>query len=268
MESVLNEQIYDEKWLKEANETFRNAPAYPHIVLDNFLKEDIANTLYENFPTAQEMRKSYKNLNENKSEGSGFESYHPAFLKLKKELETDKFKEHFSKLTGIDNLILPEDHRGSGVHQGFDGSYLDVHVDFSIHPTLKLHRRLNLLIFLNKNWKEEYGGHCEFWDKDVKNLIDKALPSFNRAVIFECSQISFHGYSKINIPKDESRKSFYSYFYTEVGKDVKYHDTIFKARPGEGTAKKIKTDVKEKSKNFVKRALYKLNMKKLFNKYE
>ena len=214
------------------------------------------------------MRKNYKNLNENKSEGSGFDQYNPVFKNLKNELATEKFNEFISELTGIDNLILPNDHRGSGVHQGFDGSYLDVHVDFSIHPTLKKHRRLNLLIFLNKNWKEEYGGHCEFWDPEVKNLVAKALPSFNRAVIFECSQISFHGYSKINIPKDESRKSFYSYFYTDIAPGVKYHDTIFKARPEEGMAKKIKTDAKEKSKNLVKKILYKLNFKGLFNKYE
>ncbi|MEX1002196.1 MAG: 2OG-Fe(II) oxygenase [Crocinitomicaceae bacterium] len=268
MESVIDDKLYQEEWLKKSHDAFRNAPGYPHIVIDNFLKEDVANTLYENFPSSQEMRKSYKNLNENKSEGSGFDQYHPLFTRLREELGTDQFKAAFSKLTGIDNLILPNDHRGTGVHQGFDGSYLDVHVDFSIHPTLKLHRRLNLLIFLNKNWKEEYGGHCEFWDADVKNLVGQALPSFNRAVIFECSRISYHGYSKINIPEDESRKSFYTYFYTEVEEGVKYHDTIFKARPNEGTAKKIKTDVKEKSKNFVKRALYKLNLKRLFNKFE
>lgn len=268
MDSLLNDRFYTEEYLKETHDKFRGADGFPHIVIDDFLKPEIADILFENFPTKAEMRKSYSNLNEQKSEGSGFEHYHENFSKLKDELRTEKFREAFSKLTGIDNLILPDDHRGSGVHQGFDGSYLDVHVDFSIHPTLKKHRRLNLLIFLNKNWKEEYGGHCEFWDKDVKNMIGQALPSHNRAVIFECSRYSFHGYSTINIPEDESRKSFYSYFYTDVAPGVKYHDTIFKARPSEGSAKKLKTDMKEGSKNFVKKMLYKLNLKGLFNKYE
>ena len=268
MESVIDERLYNEEWLKKTHDEFRAAEGFPHIVIDNFLKPEIADQLFENFPTKEQMRKSYKNLNEMKSEGSGFEDYHPLFMQLKDELRTEEFKSAFSKLTGIDDLILPDDHRGSGVHQGFDGSYLDVHVDFSIHPTLKKHRRLNLLIFLNKNWKEEYGGHCEFWDKDVKNKIGEALPSHNRAVIFECSKISFHGYSTIHIPENESRKSFYSYFYTDIAEGVEYHDTIFKARPSEGKAKKLKTDVKEGSKNFVKKALYKLNMKRLFNKYE
>lgn len=268
MESVIDEKIYNEEWLTQINKDFSAAEGFPHVVIDNFLKPEVAEALYQNFPSREQMRKSYKNLNENKTEGSGFEDYHHYFNALRTELGTDKFRTAFSKFTGIKDLIIPDDHRGSGVHQGFDGSFLDIHVDFSIHPTLKKHRRLNLLIFLNKNWKEEYGGHCEFWDKDVKNLIGQALPTLNRAVIFECNQISYHGYSTINIPEDESRKSFYSYFYTEIADDVKYHDTIFKTRPEEGKAKKIKTNVKEGSKNFVKKVIYKLNLQKLFNKYE
>lgn len=268
MESVINEKVYNLNWLKETNSKFKGAEGFPHIVIEDFLKPDVADTLFESFPTRKDMRKSYKNLNENKTEGSGFDEYHPLFTQLKNELGTDKFKVSFSQLTGITDLILPDDHRGSGVHQGFDGSYLDIHVDFSIHPTLKKHRRLNLLIFLNKNWKEEYGGHCEFWDENVKNMIGQALPSHNIAVIFECSRKSFHGYSTIHVPEGESRKSFYSYFYTDIAPGVKYHDTIFKARPSEGATKKIKTDVKEGSKNFVKKVIYKMNLKRLFNKFE
>ena len=268
MSTVISDHIYSKEFIERASKTFVNSPPYPHIIIDNFLKEDVAQAMYENFPSSQEMRKSYKNLNENKSEGSGFDEYHEVFNSLKTELGSEKFKTALEEITQIENLHLPSDHRGSGVHQGFDGSYLDIHVDFSIHPTLNMHRRLNVLVFLNPNWKEEYGGHCEFWDKDVKNLVNKALPIMNRCVIFECNDISFHGYSKINIPKDESRKSFYSYFYTEIGEGVKYHDTIFKARPEEGLSKKLKTDVKESSKNFVKKVIYKLNLKRLFNKYE
>lgn len=268
MESVLNEKVYSDDFLKKSHDEFMKAEGFPHIIIDDFLQEDIATTLYEKFPTSQEMRKNYKNLNENKSEGSGFDKYDPLFAQLKDELRSDKFRAAFSKLTEIDDLIIPDDFRGSGVHQGFDGSYLDIHVDFSIHPTLKKHRRLNLLIFLNKNWKEEYGGHCEFWNDDVSEKIGQALPSFNRAVIFRCSRTSFHGYDKITVPENESRKSFYSYFYTDVAPGVKYHDTIFKARPSEGKAKKIKTDMKEGSKNLVKRVIYKMNLKRLFNKFE
>jgi len=149
-----------------------------------------------------------------------------------------------------------------GVHQGGNGSYLDVHIDFNIHVERDIHRRANLLIFLNKNWKEEYGGHCELWNKDVTKLEQAYLPSFNRCVIFETSEISYHGYKKISVPEGETRKSFYSYFYTKLREGAApYHDTVFKARPEEGMIKKVKTDVKETLKNTAKQILKKAGVK-------
>ena len=117
MESVIDEKLYNEEWLKKTHDEFRAAEGFPHIVIDNFLKPEVADQLFENFPTKEQMRKSYKNLNEMKSEGSGFEDYHPLFMQLKDELRTEEFKTAFSKRTGIDDLILPDDHSGSGVHQ-------------------------------------------------------------------------------------------------------------------------------------------------------
>ncbi len=137
-----------------------------------------------------------------------------------------------------------------------------------MHPILNLHRRLNLLIFLNKDWKREYGGYLELWDPKVKNLEAEIMPGFNKAAIFECNEVSYHGYSTITVPEDVTRKSMFVYMYTPVGPGVKYHDTIFKARPSEGFAKRAMTDLKETSKNGVKKVLKGLGMKKLFEKYE
>lgn len=264
----INDQVVNPDNARELYRQFREARPYPHIVIENFLKEDVANAMYENFPKVDELRKHYKNLNENKSEGSSFEKYHEAFNNVRHELGSPDFITYMETLTGIDGLILPEDHRGSGLHQGTNGSFLDVHVDFSVHPTLNLHRRLNLLIFLNKDWKPEYGGALELWDPKVKNLEAEILPTFNRAAIFECNDVSYHGYSKITVPEEVTRKSMFVYMYTTVGEGVKYHDTIFKARPSEGFAKRVITDLKEASKNGVKKTLKTLGMKKLFDKYE
>lgn len=250
------------------NKTFRHAAPYPHIVFENFLAPEVAEDLYNNFPKMSELRKHYDGLNEQKSEGSSFENYHGSFQKVVDALRSTEIIEFVEKVTGIKDLSMPNDHRGAGVHQGRNGSFLDIHVDFSIHPTLHLHRRLNLLIYLNKNWQPEYGGDIELWDADVKNLVKKYSPTFNRCVIFECNEVSYHGYDKINVPENESRKSFYSYYYSPVGNNVKYHDTIFKARPSEGTAKKVKTEVKETVKNAVKKTIKLLGLTSIFNKIE
>ena len=139
------------------------------------------------------------------------------------------------------------------MHQGQNGSYLDIHIDFNIHHVKNIHRRLNLLVFLNKNWEDGYGGKLELWNSDVSECIHAYMPSFNRCVIFETNEISYHGYSKITVPENVTRKSFYSYYYTQLNENAaRYHDTTFKARPSEGKVKKIKTDVKEKLKNNIK----------------
>lgn len=268
MHKLIRDQYYSENFITDAKKNFITNQPFPHIVIDNFLTDEAAQILYEKFPSPKQMRRNYKNMNENKSEGSGFELYHSYFQQLREELGTDEFRSVVAKITGIDDLILPPDQRGTGVHQGVNGSYLDVHIDFSIHPVMKLHRRLNLLVFLNKHWKEEYGGHLELWDDKVKNCVRKYMPGFNKAVIFECNDISYHGYSTITIPENESRKSFFCYYYTEVEKGVEYHDTIFKARPVEGVKKKLVTDMKEWSKNSLKRVLFKMNMTDFFRKYE
>ncbi len=121
---------------------------------------------------------------------------------------------------------------------------------------------MNLLIYLNKDWKDEYGGNLELWNSDVTKLEKSYQPLFNRCVIFETNDISYHGYSKITVPEYITRKSVYAYYYTPLGDYAqKYHDTLFKARPQEGFVKKIKTDLKETVKNNVKRTLLKLGVK-------
>lgn len=244
------------------HQEFENALPYKHVVIENFLEDSFAESLYNNFPGFDLMSRNYKGLNEKKSEGSSFDNFHPDFSKLREQIKSKGFCQFLSKVTGIEDLYSVEDALGSGVHQGGDGSYLDVHIDFNIHYDRNIHRRVNLLVFLNKNWKESYGGKIELWNKDVSVCEKAYLPSFNRCVIFETSEISYHGYSTIHVPEGESRKSFYGYFYTDIREGAAtYHDTIFKARPEEGIAKKIKTDVKETIKNNVKRVFKKVGIK-------
>ena len=115
---------------------------------------------------------------------------------------------------------------------------------------------------MNKDWLPTYGGDLELWNADMTKCEKKVAPIFNRAVIFETSEISYHGYSKITVPEDMKRKSVYAYFYTDIREDaVSYHDTVFKAKPEDSTAKKVSTTVKESLKNFTKAQLKKIGIK-------
>jgi Rps23 Pro-64 3,4-dihydroxylase Tpa1-like proline 4-hydroxylase len=258
MSTSIPSSFFDPANLQDLHKQFNAGLPYRHLAIDNFLEPVFAETLYANFPGFDKMSRNYQGLNEHKSEGAGFDQFHPAFTQLRAALNTPEFYKALSAITGIENLYSVEDALGMGVHQGGNGSYLDIHIDFNIHSVRNIHRRVNLLIFLNKDWLDSYGGKLELWNKDVSKLEKAYLPSFNRCVIFETSEISYHGYGKITVPEGLTRKSFYGYFYTDLRDGAAgYHDTVFKARPEEGLVKKVKTDVKETLKNTVKRALKK-----------
>jgi Rps23 Pro-64 3,4-dihydroxylase Tpa1-like proline 4-hydroxylase len=251
----------EENKLEEYSLSFQNALPYKHIVIDNFLKEDFAESLFQNFPTLEKLNKHYKGLNENKSEGSNFKDFHESFTLLKGDIMSEELAKWTSKITGIDDLFVTDDKLGTGLHQGSNGSFLDIHIDFNIHAEKNVHRRLNLLIYMNKNWLQEYGGDLEMWDSKMTRCEKKVAPLFNRCVIFETNEISYHGYSKINLPEGVTRKSIYAYFYTQIREGAMgYHDTVFKAKPEDTTLKKIGTNVKETLKNFTKAQLKKIGI--------
>jgi Rps23 Pro-64 3,4-dihydroxylase Tpa1-like proline 4-hydroxylase len=209
------------------------------------------------------MNVRYRGMNERKSEHSDFVNLPSVFSALKKRLSEFDVTTAIGKITQIQNLELINDRFGFGLHQGGKDSFLDIHVDYNLHPLQRKQRRINLILFLNTNWEKDWGGALELWNKDVTKCEQSILPLFNRCVLFECNEYSFHGYSKINCPEEITRKSFYQYYFTEPEKTIFFHDTVFKSKPLEPTHKKIAVQVKETLKNSGKRLLYYLKLKKL-----
>ncbi len=258
----INPEYTNSEAISKLKQEFQQGVPYKHLVLDNFLKTEMAELLHDHFPTIEKLDKHYKGLNENKSEGANFSTFHPAFSALKGEIMSSEFGEWMSKVTGIEDVFVTDDKLGTGLHQGSNGSFLDIHIDFNIHAQKNVHRRLNMLIYMNKDWKPEYGGDLEMWNADMSECIKKVAPLFNRCVIFETNEISYHGYSKITMPEHLTRKSIYTYFYTDLREDaVSYHDTVFRSKPEDSTAKKLGTTVKENLKNFTKAQLKRIGIK-------
>lgn len=265
--SIINPRVFEPRTVAELKRQYSTAEPYKHLVIDGFLNPEFADALCDRFPSLSQMKTHYKGLNENKAEDANFQAYDEAFRLLKAQYRSPEFIKFLEELTDIKGLMMPDDALGCGTHQGENGSYLDIHVDFNIHPSLDLHRRLNVLLFLNRDWKEEYGGKLEMWDAKMTRCVKAHLPALNRLVIFETNEISYHGYGKISVPDGVTRKSIYAYFYTkasETAKGLKYHDTIFRARPTESASKKIKTTVKESVKNALKRAMKNVGVIQLY----
>lgn len=218
----------------------KNAQPFPHFYLDNFLNEDFAEEVYNAFPSfeqAQKIGTGFHKVNEKlKIQITDANLFPDPMKRLNQLLSSTEFVEMISDLMDIPLLLADPDLVGGGIHETNSGGHLDVHVDFNILKGKNWHRRLNILIYFNKDWKEDYGGYFDIWDKEVKKCYGTFAPAFNRVFVFETSEISFHGVTPVTCPPNILRKSFAAYYYTENAPahwNGQSHSTIFKPRPDE-----------------------------------
>jgi hypothetical protein len=261
-EQIINPWVFDPSTLQAYSKNFHSTKPVRHVIIDNFLVPGVAEEIAQHFPALDSMKKHYHGINERKAETSDFVNMHRTIQQLPVHLSSKQFLDWLEALTQISALESIHDRLGYGLHQGGNNSFLDVHIDYNIHPVHQLQRKLNLILFFNHNWQAKWGGQLELWDSHVQNCVQSIDPIFNRCVIFECSEISYHGYSKISVPDSITRKSYYQYFFAPIDSGLAYHDTIFKSRPTEIASKKILTGFKEFSKNTVKKILYYAGLKR------
>jgi len=221
---------------------YLSAKPFPNIMLDDFLPNQILEKVISEFPSPDanlEWRKNVIKMDDakivqiNKLGFSDETKLHPVIRQLLWELNSSKFLFFLEKLTGIKNII-PDPHMfGGGLHQSLPGAVLKIHADFNRHPLWKLRRRLNLILFLNKDWKEEYGGHIELWSSDLQRCEQKILPIANRFVLFTLSEKSFHGHPKpLNCPKGMTRKSIAMYYYdNDTVEESESRKTLWQSLP-------------------------------------
>ena len=197
-------------------EQYLNAKPFPHIAIDNFCHVEKIEKLYNDIPDIQTKSADYM-FGKNKFEKSSYAELGNEFTELHDDLVSDRFKKIICHITDED-VFIDDTFYGGGIHQGKQGSFLDMHADFNYHPLKeKWFRNLNLLLYLNKEWKEEYGGHLKLRHKDTGEATQVGIP-FNRMAIMKCRGYTLHGYSQINFPEGKYRTSIASYAYTQVEK--------------------------------------------------
>jgi Rps23 Pro-64 3,4-dihydroxylase Tpa1-like proline 4-hydroxylase len=215
---------------------YRTAAPFPHIVLDDVFPAAELEKVLGEFPAPQQTEwVRFDNPTEKKL---GFHHHKSAISETIRQflwrMNSFEVLEFLENLTGIAGLIPDPYFGGGGIHQIERGGFLKVHADFNWHPKLRLDRRLNMLIYLNKDWREEYGGHLELWDGETNQCVRSILPVFNRTVIFSTTDKSYHGHPKpLNCPPEMTRKSLSLYYYTNGRPEEERsapHDTIFLKR--------------------------------------
>jgi len=212
-------------------DAYRTADPFPHVVLDGVFEPDLLKQVLVEFDGMDrgKWHSSDKEL-ERKWATEDIQHFGPTTRSFINQLNGGLFLSFLEKLTGIQGLISDPHLRGGGLHEIRRDGALGVHADFNLYPRLNIWRRLNFLLYLNEDWDDSWGGELELWDRSGKQKVRAIGPIFNRVVIFDTSNYSYHGHPlPLKCPPSRSRKSIALYYYTaqKPEGEIDPHTTIF-----------------------------------------
>jgi Rps23 Pro-64 3,4-dihydroxylase Tpa1-like proline 4-hydroxylase len=214
--------------LESAFVNFNEGP-FSHCVIDNFLHESVANKIAADFPAYDSgvYNGSYSNQIELKRTCNIWDRFPKSIYQLIDYLNSKKFAALLSQYTGTANLYTDSGIHGGGLHSHPQGGKLNPHLDYSLHPKLDLQRKYNLIIYLTPGWQASWGGDFSIWNSDSSGpttLFKTVSPVFNRAIIFDTTQRTWHGLSTtVSCPINTFRNSIAMYYLTDppVGVDTR-----------------------------------------------
>lgn len=220
-------------------QAFAVARPFRHVAIDGFLEETFAQALLQQFPTFERGNALAEHgRSGDKSTVERIRALGSQYAQLDGVVRSPEFLAWLSEVTGIPGLLYDPGYVGGGTHDNRDGASLDPHIDFNFHPIERWHRRLNLIIYLNPGWKLEWGGALGLYGDPAQDPAPAHVfaPLFNRCVVFETNEHSWHGFDRITLPPESagtSRRSLAFYFYTPAAHDeaeAAAHSTVYVTR--------------------------------------
>jgi Rps23 Pro-64 3,4-dihydroxylase Tpa1-like proline 4-hydroxylase len=232
--------VLDASRLAELAEAYRaryhTAQPFPHVVFDDFLSPELLDRVLAEFPGPGEQSWFRRETDWEKKLSLQDEQRMPELIRyVLYSLNSATFVSFLESLTGIDGLIPDPYFEGGGLHNIVSGGQLGVHVDFNCYEKLRLDRRINVIIYLNRDWRDEWGGILELWNREMTHCVKRVAPLFNRCLIFSTTETSYHGHPEpLRAPPGVSRKSLALYYYTNGRPEEERaaaHYTVWRARP-------------------------------------
>ena len=230
-----------ERLAGELAPAFAAARPYPHVVIDDFFPEAIANSLLADFAIAEDEWKHYYHYNERKKALTEYDRMPAQTRAVFDALQSPRALDAVGRLSGISGLISDPDLEGAGMHVVEPGGFLNVHTDFLTHTKRRSwSRHINILVYLNKDWQEEWSGNLELWDDDLTQCVRSIVPVFNRCVIFNTLEKSYHGHPhKLVCPPDRNRKSLLLYYYRDEGHELGLSSTDYQPLPADSASRRV-----------------------------
>jgi len=213
---------------------------HPYWIIDNFLKIDIIDKVHKSFDESLIGNFDYDHVSQRKIGQTDLLKMHTDIQNVILFLCSNKFINILEEITGEKDLIPDLDLHGGGLHQTSTGGFLKIHKDFATHPKHKTwKRRYNLLIYITKNTDQLENANLEFWSDDLKDKVISIAPKYNRAVIFDTSNL-FHGHPHpLNAP-DEARKSIALYYFSDTGISQKTQSTVYRGTKLDSSRERIR----------------------------
>jgi Rps23 Pro-64 3,4-dihydroxylase Tpa1-like proline 4-hydroxylase len=210
--------------LTKCSKQFAAAKPFEYVVIDNFFSEDLAEEVAADFPSHQDLAWTveYNNPVENKKACSHWDKFPASIYKAMFLTCSLEFVNILKTITRNLNLIADVGLHGGGMHSHSTGGKLNIHKDYSLHPKIPYMRNYNLIVYMTPNWNSSWGGGLEFWSHDEeaqqpKECITRIENRFNRAVLFNTNQNSWHGLPEpLTCPENISRKSLAMYYVSGI----------------------------------------------------
>lgn len=244
LDHIYTDEVFDwtrfERHVKDQKEAYLSGSPFPHAQLDGFFSDQALEDVLDSFPALDDPRWDRRDdvgiQVKLRSTWKTELDIPPKILLVVQVLQSGRFVRLLSEYTGIHGLMPDYWFGGGGLNQILPGGELAIHVDGTHNDDLQAYRRVNLIVFLNKDWREEYGGHLELWDEECRGCVTRIAPTFNTIALFNTSDLTYHGHPyPLSCPEGMSRKSLILYYYTtnRPQEEVRFgemHRALFSSR--------------------------------------
>lgn len=264
--NIISEKYRDPSGLREK---YKSNDPFPHIVVDDFIEPSTLEQVLSEFPNLDTLPNviRWTKGTSIKLASKGSRDLSPSARNLINYFNSDLFLTYLQELTGINETLLSDPYLfGGGYHEIKKGGYLKIHADYNKHDYCDLDRRVNLLLYLNKDWDQAWGGNLELYDKDDLTCpVVSVAPVFNRCVIFNTTSYTYHGHpDPLNCPDKRSRRSIALYYFSTGRPEEEIagkHSTLYVGEKGEG----LKKDTREVIRDFIPPVLLR-SVKRVFSR--